>query len=126
MAIVRTIHGIKYNWEAGQAGWGTDVNNNFLKLGLTNNIGVINMSTTVPPVSPTAEDAYIVGSGGTAEWDGEDGNLAVWAYEVGAVARSWVIYEPEAGWIVLDLSNGELRAHNGTIWSTNAFTFTFV
>jgi hypothetical protein len=125
MAIVRTVHGIKYNWESGQAGWGTDVNNNFLRLGLTSNLGVISMAITIPPVSPTAGDAYIVAGGGTAEWDGEDGNLAVWDYEVGAVVRSWIIYEPEAGWLVFNLDNNTLFAHNGTAWSTDGPTFTF-
>jgi len=127
MATVRSDNGMYYGWESGQAGFGANVNQNFLEIGMFSNLGVINMSTTDPStLSPSAGDRYIVGTGAIGDWSGEDGNLAVWTYEIAASARSWVIIEPALGWTALDFSNSTLYAHNGTSWSTNGFTFTFV
>lgn len=121
-------NGVYYNWTSGDAGYGTNVNNNLLNIGLFSHISVIDMTTTAPPGSPSEGDSYVVATGGSGYWNGEDGNIAIWARPVtgGTSVPEWIFLVPKAGWTVLDISTGGLLAHNGTIWSTNSFTFTFV
>ncbi|MES0340693.1 MAG: DUF2793 domain-containing protein [Candidatus Humimicrobiaceae bacterium] len=125
MADVRNDNGMYYGWESGQAGFGANVNQNFLDIGMFSNIGVISMALPTPPVSPSAGDAYIVADSGTGDWNGEDGNLAVWTYEIAATTRSWVILEPKMGWLAFDFANSTLHAHNGTQWSDGGPLFVF-
>ncbi len=116
-----------YNWEAGDADWGDKVSENFLNIGLKMYMSVINQTTTIPPAA-TAGDAYIVAAGATGDWSGQDGNIAVWARPVGTgtPALQWVFIIPYGGFLAFDESNNTLYAHNGTNWSTNGFTFTFI
>jgi hypothetical protein len=116
---------IWYAFASGEAGWGTNVNTNFLNIGLFSHIAAINFSTTIPPVSPSLGDSYIVGDGATGDWDTEDGNLAVWAYEVTGTTQMWLFLEPKAGWTAFNSDDNKLYAHNGTQWSDDGFQYIF-
>ena len=51
--------------------------------------------STVPPVSPDEGECWLVGTGGTGAWDGEDGKLA--CFEVG----NWLFIAPRDGMTIL-------------------------
>lgn len=118
-------NGFYYNYDAGAANWGNNVSTNFLQIGLRMHMSVINQTTTVPPVSPTLGDAYIVGAGATGDWAGLDGQIVVRAIPTG-LTEQWVEIVPYSGFLAFDQSDNTLYAHNGTNWSTNGFTFTFI
>jgi len=75
---------------------------------------VIDMSLTAPPGSPSDGDLYIVASGATGAWAGQDNNLARYVAE----GDFWQFYE--AGTqvhIVLNLDDGGLYAWTGSTWA---------
>jgi hypothetical protein len=125
--LVEARNGMFYNYEAGDAGWGSGINQNFLKLGSIIHMSVINQTTTIPPATPTLGDAYIVAAGATGDWAGEDGNVALWARPIGTgiTVPEWYFITPNSGFLAFDQSDSTLYAHNGSNWSTNGFVFTF-
>ena len=126
-AIQEPRNGLYYNWESGEAGWGDSLNGDLLDLGISKYLSVTNMTTTVPPGSPTLGDTYVVDTAATGLWAGHDGEVAVWANPVGpgTPTPEWIFLAPNSGWLIFDESSSQLHAHNGTGFSTNGFLFTF-
>lgn len=56
---------------------------------------VTNMTTTTPPGSPSDRDTYVVGSGATGDWSGQDGNIAI--YDANASPAGWYFIAPTDG-----------------------------
>lgn len=52
---------------------------------------VIDKDLSAPPGSPSVDDRYIVASGGSGDWSGQDDNIASWNGSV------WVFVTPEEG-----------------------------
>jgi hypothetical protein len=63
-----------------------------------------------PPASPAAGQGWIVGSGASGAWDGEDGALAVWT------AGGWRFVAPRAGMRTHRLSDGAWLRFDGAAW----------
>jgi hypothetical protein len=79
----------------------------------SNDLGtVIDVSLNTPPVSPVINDAYIVASGGTGDWSGEDDNLAVYN------GVGWIFRVPAEGNYVYDSLSDTRFDFNGTAWAT--------
>jgi hypothetical protein len=115
-----------YNYDPGVGNWGDNVSTNFLQIGLRMHMSVINQTTTDPSLlTPTLGDAYIIGAGATGDWSSLDGQIAVYAIPTGGSAQ-WIYIVPYSGFLAFDQSDNTLYAHNGTNWSTNGFTFTFI
>jgi hypothetical protein len=75
---------------------------------------VINMSLTAPPGSPSDGDLYIVASGATGAWAGQDNNLARYVAE----GDFWQFYEAGTNvHVVLNLDDGGLYAWTGSTWA---------
>jgi len=64
----------------------------------------IDKDLTAPPGSPADEDQYIVATGGTGAWVGQDGNFAIWNAETSL----WVFKIPEEGWFTWVLDEDKL------------------
>nr|WP_305098648.1 DUF2793 domain-containing protein [Croceibacterium sp. D39] len=60
-----------------------------------------------PPASPADGDAWLVGSGATSEWTGEDGKLASWQ------AGAWLFTAPNDGMQLFDRSTGQILLYAG-------------
>jgi hypothetical protein len=74
---------------------------------------VIDMSLTAPPGSPSDGDLYIVASGATGAWAGQDNNLARYVAE----GNFWQFYE--AGTqvrVVFNDDDGGLYVWHGGEW----------
>lgn len=56
-------------------------------------VGVLDKDLSAPPASPSDGDAYIVASGATGDWSGEDNNIAVWLES----SDAWAFITPENG-----------------------------
>lgn len=75
---------------------------------------VINMSLTEPPGSPSDGDLYIVASGATGAWAGQDNNLARYVAE----GDFWQFYEAGTNvHVVLNRADGGLYAWTGSTWA---------
>ena len=64
-------------------------------------------SASAPPTSPVNGTNWLVASGGTGAWAGQDGNLAC------LQNGNWVFVTPRDGMMVLDRANGQLQLYFG-------------
>lgn len=64
---------------------------------------------TVPPGSPTDGQRWIVGTGGTGAWVGQDGKIALWS-------SGWLFIQPQPGWLAFDQGASALRMWSGSAW----------
>lgn len=69
---------------------------------------------TAPPGSPTNGACYIVASGATGDWAGEDGHIAQYQ------ATAWVFYTPAEGWRVYIKDENLPYYFNGSAWAVDA------
>lgn len=69
-----------------------------------------NFTTSVPPVSPTEGDLYIVAPTGTGLWSGLDNQIVQY------YASSWLVYKPFDGFIILDKSTSLWLKYDGSGW----------
>jgi hypothetical protein len=65
---------------------------------------------TAPPSSPTDGDRYLVGSGATGAFAGQEGKIAL--YDLAA----WRFLEPRAGWLAHVEAESLVIVHDGTQW----------
>jgi hypothetical protein len=76
------------------------------------NAAVQSATLAAPPGSPADGQRWIVASGGTGAWAGEDGKLAAW--QDGA----WAFYAPPAGTLAFNVATGGLILSTGSAWVT--------
>lgn len=105
--------GLKYGWNLGESGWNTDMDDNLFKIGTVLQLSILDRDLTAPPGSPANGDRYIVASGATGAWAGQDGNVAVWD----AAAAAWRFYVPAIGWLAYIEDEQVLSAYKSTGWS---------
>ena len=70
---------------------------------------VINMTTTVPPGSPTNGDAYVVAPSATGAWSGLDDDLAIYS-------NGWLYITPAEGFVVYDQDTNLVYIFDGSSW----------
>ena len=63
-----------------------------------------------PPQSPQNGEAYVLSGVPAGEWQGHEGELAVW------VDNAWTFYVPRAGWHIWDRQEGALLVYDGDAW----------
>lgn len=57
---------------------------------------VISFTTTAPPGSPADGDVYIVPTGATGAWAGQENNIARWNADL--TVPAWEFFVPKKGW----------------------------
>ena len=77
-------------------------------------LAVISADLTSPPLQPDEGARYIVAAGGSGDWAGQDGKVAVWT------DAAWMFYEPNAGWRADVLATGGMVRFDGSVWSDPA------
>lgn len=60
-----------------------------------------------PPASPAEGEAWLVASGATGEWAGQDGKLAAWQF------GNWLLTTPSDGMRLFDRSTGQMLLYRG-------------
>lgn len=85
-------------------------NEAMVRMELTNQVSVINLTTTAPPGAPTAGDAYIIAATATGEWAGRENQIAMW------LNSQWNYATPKAGWLVYDQNTTNHQKFNGSAW----------
>lgn len=73
-------------------------------------LAVISDDQSAPPTDPADGARYIVDVGGTGDWSGHDGEVAL--YETG----SWRFFVPRVGWRAFVIGREALVVHDGTDW----------
>lgn len=86
--------GINHSWTFGESGWNTGMDANLLSIGrYAYHLSVKDRDLSVPPGSPVAGDAYIVGPSATGDWATHDDDVTVWD------GADWVFGTPRLGWV---------------------------
>lgn len=73
-------------------------------------LSVIAADQTDAPATPASGDRYILATGSSGAWAGQDGNLAVFEDTV------WTFYIPQAGWVAWVEAQGEALVFDGSSW----------
>ena len=73
---------------------------------------VLDKDLSAPPGAPSDGDRYIVDTGGSGAWNGQDGNIAEWS----DAANAWEFTTPELGWFVFTTDDEELLYWEGAAW----------
>ncbi len=74
-------------------------------------LAVITRTLTVPPALAGIGDRHIVPSGGTLDWAGKDGQVAV------MTETGWQFHVPRPGWQAHVLSEGQTAVFDGLAWA---------
>ncbi len=102
--------GMKYGYDPGESGWDAGMDANLKKIDALLSLALIDRDLATPPGSPANGDRYLVAAGGTGDWSGQDGDIAV------RVAGAWEFYTPTAGQLAYVLDEALLLAFNGSAW----------
>lgn len=95
--------------DAATAGYVTDQINQKLQ-GLDWQESVIDKDLATPPGSPTTGDRYIVASGGTGAWVGQDDAIAEWD------GTAWVFATPNEGFMTRVMDEDIFYLYDGAAW----------
>lgn len=98
--------------EPAQAQKHVTVNEALLRLDALAQLTVIDRDLTAPPGSPVDGDTYIVASGATGTWAGQDDKLAV------LFSGAWVFFTPKTGWKAFIVDESIDSYWNGSSWTT--------
>lgn len=97
---------------AGQAQKHVTLNEALIALDGITQLAVLDVSRTEPPASPDEGDRHIIAGPATGAWAGRQGEVA--QFQDGF----WTYRTPRAGWIAWVATDGELRIHDGTGWTS--------
>ena len=67
-------------------------------------------ATSAPPPAPGEGQCYIVASGGSGAWSGQDGAIAIY------LDGAWQFHTPRAGWRGYVLARAAMTVFDGTHW----------
>jgi len=73
-------------------------------------LAVLDRHLSAPPSSSADGDRYLVATGGTGGWAGQDGKVAAW--QDGA----WAFFAPKAGWLLWVADENRLVGFDGAAW----------
>lgn len=99
---------------AAQAQKHVTVNETIQKLDHLVQPAVISRSFSAPPANPDDGDRYIVASGASGAWGGQDDRLAAWQDGV------WVFHAPRQGWKIFVVSEGITLTYASGRWRAGA------
>ncbi|MBO6759215.1 MAG: DUF2793 domain-containing protein [Roseibium sp.] len=74
-------------------------------------LSVLSRTTSVPPGSPADGDRYLVPTGATGGFAGQDGTIA------SSRDGAWSFFQPQAGWRAYVQDEGGFAVFNGTGWN---------
>lgn len=80
-------------------------------LDATVQLSVDALGTAAPPATAEAGDRFIVASGASGAWAGQEGAIAVFA------DSAWTFYAPQLGWIAFVRSEGQFAEYDGSDWA---------
>jgi hypothetical protein len=103
--------------DAAQAQKHVTMNEALARLDAAAQLRLVSTTETVPPVGVADGTAYAVATGGVNDWDGHDGDIAVFAN------GGWVFMTPKSGWRAWVESDADFALFDGFSWHTSALGF---
>lgn len=100
--------------EAGQAQKHVTVNEALARIDALASRRLEGFGIVTPASAPAEGDAWVVGTGATGEWSGQDGRIAM------RVNGGWEFLAPFAGLDLWDAGASMRRFYDGTEWHSNA------
>jgi hypothetical protein len=94
------------------------VNEALSRLDAVAQLRVVSSGIIAPPVDALPGSAYLVPEGGSGEWEGQFGKIAV------AINGGWELVAPKAGWRLWDEEAWRYRQFDGTGWIDDAISVT--
>ena len=88
------------------------IDENFKKIGLMQQLSIIDRDLTAPPASPSDGDAYIPAATATGVWAAHENDIAIWIEDDNA----WTFLTPNLGWICYVEDEFVIIAWNSSIW----------
>lgn len=76
--------------------------------------GVVTLSLSTPPGSPTEGGVWVVGATATGAWAGKENQLAHYTN------AAWAFYAPADGWQIHVIDEDKQYFYNGTAWTAYA------
>ncbi|HEB77636.1 MAG TPA: DUF2793 domain-containing protein, partial [Methylothermaceae bacterium] len=73
-------------------------------------LGILNRDLASTPASPADGDRYLVATGASGDWSGNENQIAVWQ------DGDWTFLEPRPGWLCWVIDEDVLTIWNGTAW----------
>jgi hypothetical protein len=98
--------------EAAQAQKHVTVNEALRRLDAAVQLAVESCILAEPPAAPDEGARYIIAAGGSGDWAGHDGEVAVWS------DGAWDFFTPREGWRAWDKGGAGFVYWTGTDWAT--------
>lgn len=108
--------GLTWGFIAHEDGWGTSYDTNFRNLDAITHLAILEI-LSAPPVTPAAEDRYIVGPTATGAWTGQEDKIAVWTKLEDPDTRDWVFLTPKEGWRAWNVDTQTWYQYDGAAWN---------
>jgi len=96
-----------------QAGAAARMNKNMRIMEAMINLAIIDRDLSTPPGSPADGACYLVASGGTGDWSGQDGDIAIYSTTLG-----WMFQTPVEGVVGRVLDENIRIEYDGSAWQT--------
>lgn len=98
---------------AAQAQKHVTVNEAFARVDAAVQMSVESRMLTEPPLVVTEGEAYLVASGGSGDWAGQDGRIASFSN------GGWIFMDPRSGWQLWVAEEANRLTFDGTDWAAN-------
>jgi len=95
---------------AGQAQKEFIHNEALARIDMATQCGVESADLTAPPASPIAGQCWIVATGASGAWTGQDGCIAGWT------DGGWRFLAPSEGYAAFAIDRGHRLEHDGAVW----------
>lgn len=103
--------GLNYGWGLGESGWDQQMDENLRAIGALLHLEVLSRDVDDPStLSPEDGDRYLIPSGATGVWDGQDGKIARY------MDGEWELHTPKAGWRCVIVDENVLVRYDGDEW----------
>ena len=100
---------LNHTWLLNEDGWNIGMDENLIKLDTIVHLSVKSKSISIPPISPTNGDRYIIASNPINVWSNYENYITVY------INNTWKMYNPRIGFIVYIEDLNKLNIFNG-IW----------
>ncbi|MSU89013.1 DUF2793 domain-containing protein [Rhodobacteraceae bacterium 2CG4] len=98
----------------GQAQKHVTVNEALSVLDAVAQLRIVSRDLTVPPQAAVDGQTYVVPSGATGAWAGQEGRIALWAN------GGWKYFQPRIGWVAWCEASGASMTFDGVDWQEDA------
>jgi hypothetical protein len=94
------------------------VNQALLQIDRVMQMAVVSRTLALAPTSPSDGAKYVVGTGATGVWAGQDNRIAIYTTN----GSTWSFLAPQEGWTCFSIADHALYEFNGSSWAVLGYT----